>query len=622
MSIFVSHSSLDKPWVRRLVNDLRDDDLPVWFDEDSILPGDSIPEAIASGIDSSKVVLIVLSAQSVKSGWVAEEISGALYRVINDKSRRIIPVLTEECEAPPMLAHRKHFDLTTYDDEISKLIEFLHSIAEVSDASHIDIPNYESFRLIGEGSFGVVFECISTNTNQKCALKLAKSPSLPLNLERSVHERLAGSRNIVKIIDHGTWQDKPFVVMPYVGRSLKWHLRHGKLYPDQLDGILDVAIGILTGLDEAHQFGIVHCDVKPSNILIDDLGRPILCDFGIARDLPNVHLTYSTVVRGTICYMSPEQQLALDLNQQTDIYSFGAVLYEMLTGDKPVGRFKDASAINPSIPPAIDAILNKCLETNKSQRYKKCEHVLKDLTAARKSTALSRRLRIDSELPEDVEVYSPVMSQVLKKLERVSALDCNVLLTGPTGCGKTLLAQWSHSHSPRHRQAFVEVNASAIPETLAVSSLFGHERGAFTGAAEKHRGYVEQADGGTLFVDEVADMPLEVQAYLLRILETGEFYRVGSDRAITVDVRWVFASNRDLNGLVADGRFRADLLYRISDSVSVPALRDRHEEIEPLMRTFASRLGIRLVIQPEARSMLNGFRWPGNVRSSNHLCDT
>jgi DNA-binding NtrC family response regulator len=217
------------------------------------------------------------------------------------------------------------------------------------------------------------------------------------------------------------------------------------------------------------------------------------------------------------------------------------------------------------------------------------------------------------------------MLQVLAEVQRMAALAWPVLVVGESGTGKEGIAFALHDRGPRSERAFVAVNAGGLPRELVESELFGHERGAFTGAAGHHRGVFEQANNGSLFLDEIGELPLELQARLLRVLETGEIRRVGAERTIAVDVRLVCATHRDLRAMVADGSFRQDLYYRIARLVlEVPALRARREDIPALAHHFlkqvASEVGGR-ELTAEALTRLLAYDWPGNARElRNVLC--
>jgi formate hydrogenlyase transcriptional activator len=221
---------------------------------------------------------------------------------------------------------------------------------------------------------------------------------------------------------------------------------------------------------------------------------------------------------------------------------------------------------------------------------------------------------------EEILAHSAELKRVLDTVEQVAATDATVLITGETGTGKELIARAIHRRSPRARGPLVKVNCAAIPDTLLASELFGHERGAFSGAVERRKGRFEQAHGGTLFLDEIGELPQEMQVLLLRVLQEREFERLGGTQTLQVDVRLVAATNRDLAEEVRAGRFRSDLYYRLNVfPVHVPPLRERAEDIPPLVAHFAEKYGDRFArkisrVEPQTLDMLQAHRWPGNVR--------
>jgi len=221
---------------------------------------------------------------------------------------------------------------------------------------------------------------------------------------------------------------------------------------------------------------------------------------------------------------------------------------------------------------------------------------------------------------EEIIGESAALKEVLKQLEVVAPTDSTVLIQGETGTGKELIARALHKLSGRRERTFVKLNCAAIPTGLLESELFGHEKGAFTGAIAQRIGRFELADGGTLFLDEVGDVPLELQAKLLRVLQEQEFERLGSTRTIRVNVRLVAATNRDLNQMVAEKQFRSDLYYRLNVfPITVPPLRERTADIPVLVRYFAQQYARRMnkqieSIPSEAMNVLVGYSWPGNVR--------
>jgi len=219
------------------------------------------------------------------------------------------------------------------------------------------------------------------------------------------------------------------------------------------------------------------------------------------------------------------------------------------------------------------------------------------------------------------------LRRVLTHVETVAPTDSTVLIRGETGTGKELIARAIHDHSHRSGQNFVKINCAAIPSGLLESELFGHERGAFTGATALRIGRFELAHGGTLFLDEVGDIPTELQPKLLRVLQEHEFERLGSTRTIRADVRLVAATNRDLGAMVEDGSFRRDLYYRLNVfPIAIPALRERRGDIPDLVRHFAQRLASRMnkrieMIPASAVEALCGYDWPGNIRELENVIE-
>ncbi len=247
------------------------------------------------------------------------------------------------------------------------------------------------------------------------------------------------------------------------------------------------------------------------------------------------------------------------------------------------------------------------------------ERVAQSARGAHENGSRLRRALHDASTAEDPIAASPAMRALLTQLDAVAGHDATVLLVGETGTGKEVLARRLHRLSGR-TGAFVKLNCGALPEGLVESELFGHEPGAFTGAHRVHHGRFERANGGTLLLDEVGELPLAAQVKLLRTLQEQEVERVGGEHAIAVDVRVVAATHRDLAAMVAAGRFREDLYYRLSViGFAVPPLRQRAEDVAPLARALARRLAERLgVPEPELDARVLGllarYPWPGNVR--------
>ncbi|MEW6060752.1 MAG: sigma-54 dependent transcriptional regulator [Bacteroidota bacterium] len=246
-----------------------------------------------------------------------------------------------------------------------------------------------------------------------------------------------------------------------------------------------------------------------------------------------------------------------------------------------------------------------------------------------------RRLTIDNELmkyelfrktgEKEIIAHSPAMKAALAAAKKVASSDTFVHIYGPSGTGKELVAHLIHSESQRRNQPFVVLNCAALPDALLESELFGHEKGAFTGAVQMKQGLVEVANGGSLFLDEVGDISAAVQPKLLRFLETGEFRRVGGTNSMRVDVRVISATNKDLPGEVRAGRFREDLLYRLNVvTIKLPPLRERKEDIPFLVEYFLkkkNRTKSPKRISSDALQLLLAYDWPGNIRELEHAIE-
>jgi len=228
---------------------------------------------------------------------------------------------------------------------------------------------------------------------------------------------------------------------------------------------------------------------------------------------------------------------------------------------------------------------------------------------------------------EEIVGRSPALQRVLRQIEQVAPTDTTVLITGETGTGKELVARAIHTHSRRRDRPLVSVNCGAISPGLVESELFGHEKGAFTGALTRKVGRFELADGGTIFLDEIGDLPLDLQVKLLRVLQEGEIERVGGTRSLKVDVRVIAATHQDIQRAVAEGRFRADLYYRLNVfPIHTPALRERRDDIPTLAAHFLAQYAARYRkaidgISADAMRALLAHPWPGNVRELAHTLE-
>ena len=246
--------------------------------------------------------------------------------------------------------------------------------------------------------------------------------------------------------------------------------------------------------------------------------------------------------------------------------------------------------------------------------------------AATQATSHGEVVRSDAAAIPEILGHAPAMQDVFRAIGRLSRSSMTVLITGESGTGKELVARALHRHSPRASRPFIALNTSAFTADLLESELFGHEKGAFTGADALRRGRFEQADGGTLFLDEIGDMSPALQTRLLRVLAEGEFYRVGGNAPIRVDVRVIAATHQDLEARVVQGMFREDLLHRLNViRIAIPPLRARREDIPDLLRHYlaaaAEEMGVEpKVLAPDAERVLIAFDWPGNVRQLVNAC--
>jgi formate hydrogenlyase transcriptional activator len=252
----------------------------------------------------------------------------------------------------------------------------------------------------------------------------------------------------------------------------------------------------------------------------------------------------------------------------------------------------------------------------------------RELSEGKGTTVQLKANQIRDEMNSDQIVgNSPALGDVLELIKKVASWDSTVLLLGETGTGKELVAQAIHRHSNRSHRPLIKVNCAALPSELVASELFGHEKGAFTGALQQRIGRFEAANGGTIFLDEIAELSPEIQVALLRVLQEREFERVGGNRTIKTDVRVIAATNKDLHHEVSVGRFRMDLFYRLNVfPIRVPALRERLDDIPPLVNYFAGRVAGRMgkkITQIERRSLsaMQQYSWPGNVRELQNIIE-
>ena len=252
------------------------------------------------------------------------------------------------------------------------------------------------------------------------------------------------------------------------------------------------------------------------------------------------------------------------------------------------------------------------------------EEALQIVERALEDKPKTKGLKKDNKL--DIIGESQAMQNVYRAIGKLSNTIATVLIQGESGTGKELIAKSLHKNSPRHDMPFIALNMADIPKELVESELFGHEKGSFTGAVDKRVGRFEQANGGTLFLDEIGDMPLDSQTRLLRVLSNKEFYRVGGDKPIKVDVRIIAATHQNLNNLVSQKHFREDLFYRLNViKIDVPPMKDRKEDIDDLSKYFLKNYSDTLdedlrVLSEDAKNIMMKYDWPGNVRQLENVC--
>jgi two-component system nitrogen regulation response regulator GlnG len=354
----------------------------------------------------------------------------------------------------------------------------------------------------------------------------------------------------------------------------------------------------------------------------------------IVDDEPNVLYSLQSGLEtdelSVVTAKTAKQGLAAVTKERPDVVIVDVRLPD-LSGLELFERIKELDPRLPVIVATAFAETDTAIEAMKRGAY---EYLLKpvDLHHLRgvvaKAVELRRMRTVPARFDQSSDVTkadqivgrSPAMQEVYKAIGRFAPQDVTVLILGESGTGKELVARALYQHSRRADQPFLAINCAAIPETLLESELFGHEKGAFTGADRQRIGKFEQADGGTLFLDEIGDMTPATQAKVLRVLQDQRFERVGGRESVAADVRLIAATNQKLDAMVAEGRFREDLLYRLNGvTVTLPALRERSDDVPELVNHFLrlanEQLGKQVrSVTPEALHALAAYRWPGNVR--------
>ena len=285
---------------------------------------------------------------------------------------------------------------------------------------------------------------------------------------------------------------------------------------------------------------------------------------------------------------------------------------------------EDSLNIDKTFEPIIFDVLNHPLSPGRIKRS--VRHALEKRRQDNELAYLRRTQDIVYSF-DRIIADSDSFKSIINSLRKFACTDATILITGATGTGKSFLSGTVHYNSPRHAKPFIKINCANIPETLLESELFGHERGSFTGADKQRIGRFEQADGGTIFLDEIGEIPLEIQSKLLRVLEDKSFERVGGNKTIKVDVRLIAATSRELKADIAAGRFREDLYYRLHVfPISLPPLRFRTDDIPQLVHFFLDKYGRKLnkhfvSVTEETMQALARYHWPGNVRELEHIIE-
>ena len=417
---------------------------------------------------------------------------------------------------------------------------------------------------------------------------------------------------------------------------------------DQLDLLLDVTNAVVTQLDSAALFQAVApalrrcCRADLASLTLFDPETRVLrkhaCDG--PKDMPpnpmpvvELSLTSPSGLVFTSgkprVFSQKELQEFPETRHLVDIGVRSACAVPLATAQGVLGTLNLAAFAPDAFSPDQFALLTRvagqiAIAVTNARSYERIEELNAQL--AQEKLYLQDEIRSE-QLFEDIIGRSPALRRVLREIETVAPTDSTVLVTGETGSGKELVARAIHQLSSRHEHAFVKLNCAAIPTGLLESELFGHERGAFTGAISQRIGRFELANRGTVFLDEVGEIPLELQPKLLRVLQEREFERLGSGRTLRTDARLIAATNRDLAALADEQKFRQDLFYRLNVfPIQVPPLRERREDIPTLVRHFAQQFARRMkkaieTIPAETMSALTEYDWPGNIRELQNLIE-
>jgi DNA-binding NtrC family response regulator len=610
LRLFVSCCGDDADFVARLDNDLSVYQLEVWWYKKSVRPGESIPQAIEAALSNADAVLLLLSNAAVESRWVREELDSTLFSCIRSGRPMLIPILLEDCNVPNVLRHRQLLDFTVarrdsdspeYERQLRTLLSTIYKNAGEFAAPGAFIPGYKDISILGEGGFSTVYKATDVRTDEVKAIKVPKGDGT-LNSEIAVLRLLEGHPGIVPLETVIAVGERTAMVMPYVGHSLKWHIKHKQITPANVRLILDLMRSVFETLSFAHSRNILHGDIKPSNIVTTIENEPRILDFGMAQKIYRADFKQSTVVRGTLCYMSPEQQQAFPPSKASDIYSCGAVFYELLTGEKPVGRFRNPRFHNRDIPPALERIVERCLELAPADRYQSADEAIAELSRIKFSPS-------GALLIQQIIGSSPATRKLQEEVVFGARLYAPVLITGDPGTGKTIVGHQLYREYCRFRGEELRFIVVDCTRELAPQMPFVETFKEVT----RHPKRLQQFDRGVIFLDNIERVSSEDQERIARIIEAGELGKI--------EVKVIAASSIEAGLLASDRRFDRYVFDRLDViHIKVPRLCERMPDIpelvDHLIPSIARELGIkrRFHVTAEALMKLQWHHWPGNVR--------
>ncbi len=532
---------------------------------------------------------------------------------------------------------------------------------------------YKIISKIASGTFETVYKVQESTNGEFFALKLIhENYKIPKELKRIKRgfnsAKKVSSPNCVNMVEWYENGDDVGFVMEFVeGEQISVETQNvGNKNFCSLQEQITKIIQIANGLEALHSKGIVHRNLKPSNILETKEGQIKITDFDLVKTQEPSTIINSNTFLETVKFSSPEQcKDSSEIDHRSDLYSLGIIFYKLLTDRFPfdgdslkniiLGHIRtpliSPSQFNPEIPIEIENIIKKLLSKNRNDRFNSAKEVIERLNkfletpteAQTKPPKVFQSFELDKEIDKDLILESQKLNQNLKiksqfqelgivigntpqmrKVfeETLSAVEYNfpVYIFGETGTGKELVANAIHKLSDRKDNPFIKVNCSTIPKDMAESELFGHQKGAFTGAISDRKGVFELAEGGTIFFDEVGDLSLGNQVKLLRVIEEKKIHPLGSEIYKSINVRILVATHKNLEKEVLEGNFREDLLHRLDVlKISLPPLRERKDDIPLLVNHILEKFNIESgkeikVFPVEILMEFENYDWKGNIR--------